>query len=113
MRKSDKKLDKQLRQRLTDICETALKSIVGFQWLTHTVNYANFPNSLKVICVFDNNDNLANYINSSNSMDLRLLIKATCQEMNIHLNNISAQIIFDSEENCAQQHQGNWAKRLA
>ena len=113
MRKSDKKLDNQLRLLLTDICETALKSIEGFVWLTHTVNYANFPSSLKVICVFDNNDNLADYMDSSNNTDLKLLIKAACKKMNIHLDSLSTQIIFDTEENCDQQHQGNWAKRLA
>lgn len=113
MRKSDKKLDNQLRLLLTDICESALKNIEGFVWLTHTVNYANFPSSLKIVCVFDNNDNLANYVNNSNNMDLRLLIKAACKEINIHISNISAQVIFDTEENCEQQHQGNWAKRLA
>ena len=57
MRKSDKKLDNQLRLVLTDVCETALKEVEGFQWLTHVVNYSNFPQSLRVVCVFDTNEN--------------------------------------------------------
>ena len=53
MKKTDKKMDNHIRRVLTDVCETSLKDINGFAWLTHTVNYAQFPQSLKVICVFD------------------------------------------------------------
>ena len=51
MRKTDKKMDNQLRHVLTEVCEVALKDINGFQWLTHVVNYSNFPKSLQVVCV--------------------------------------------------------------
>jgi len=53
MKKTDKKMDNHIRRVLTDVCETSLTDISGFAWLTHTVNYAQFPQSLKVICVFD------------------------------------------------------------
>ena len=59
MRKTDKKMDNQLRHVLTEVCEVALKDINGFQWLTHVVNYSNFPKSLQVVCVFDTNENLS------------------------------------------------------
>jgi len=49
MRKTDKKLDNQLIKLLTEVCETALEDFSGFQWLTHIVDYSNFPKSLKVI----------------------------------------------------------------
>jgi len=46
MRKTDKKRDNTLRLALTEVCDIALKDIAGFQWLTHCVNYSNFPQSL-------------------------------------------------------------------
>ncbi|HCC80946.1 MAG TPA: Fis family transcriptional regulator, partial [Methylophaga sp.] len=44
MRKTDKKIDNELRLKLTDVCEQGLKNIAGFQWLTHLVNYDDYPN---------------------------------------------------------------------
>ena len=38
MRKSDKKIENQLRLTLTDVCETALKRFNGFEWLTHLLH---------------------------------------------------------------------------
>ena len=39
MRKTDKKIDNNLRIVLTEVCEIALKEVTGFQWLTHLVDY--------------------------------------------------------------------------
>ena len=62
MRKTDKKIDKQLRETLTQVCDTALKDYCGFEWLTHTVNYSDFPSSLHITCVFDTNEHLDGFI---------------------------------------------------
>ena len=112
MRKSDKKLDNQLRSVLTDVCESALKDIAGFQWLTHMVNYTNFPNSLKIVCVFDSNASLDSYLLSGDSNYLQSLILDALQRLNIKLKSSTDQVLFDTEENCAEQHNGNWARRL-
>lgn len=112
MRKSDKKLDNQLRKVLTDVCENALKHIDGFKWLTHTVNYSNFPNSLKVICVFDTNESLDNYLLSKSNNQLQLSVANELNRLGIKLKNITNHVLFDTEENCDLQHNGNWAKRL-
>ncbi|MEW6984144.1 Fis family transcriptional regulator [Colwelliaceae bacterium 6471] len=113
MRKTDKKIDNQLRQVLTDVCEIALKSIAGFQWLTHLVNYSDFPNSLNVVCIFDTNENLDNYLQSNSNQALQLLIQTELQKMNIKFKNIAKHISYDTEANCDEQHDGNWAVRLA
>ena len=112
MRKSDKKLDNQLRMVLTQVCENALEEIEGFQWLTHMVNYSNFPKSLKVVCVFDTNESLDRYLLSETNNQLQSLIKRELSKLNIQFKNIVNNVLFDTEENCEKQHNGNWAQRL-
>ena len=112
MRKTDRKIDNELRLVLTDVCEQALKDIAGFQWLTHTVNYDDFPNSLKVVCVFDSNENLKDYLQSDDNQTLVSLIQSEFKTMDIKLKRIVENLSYDTEENCREQHNGNWALRL-
>lgn len=112
MRKTDKKMDNQLRLKLTEVCEQALKDIAGFQWLTHLVSYDDFPNSLMVVCVFDTNENLKNYLHSDDSQALASRIQSEFKAMDIKLKRLGDHIAYDSEENCNQYHNGNWALRL-
>ncbi len=53
MRKSDKQLERRIIHALTQVCEAAKTYYSGFIWLTHTVNYRRFPQSLKVTLVFN------------------------------------------------------------
>ncbi len=116
MRKTDKKIENQLRLVLTGVCETALKQIEGFQWLTHIVEYTDFPNSLKVICIFDTNENLADYVSNyapkKTEDELTSVIQKKLQEMGVNVKNISGLVGFDTEENCAKEHNGKWNDRL-
>ena len=113
MRKTDKKLDNQIRLALTDVCEEALKSVKGFEWLIHTVNYSQFPESLRVICVFDTNACLEEYNASSLKDQLTSQIQAKLKALNIRIKNIENTVCYDTEEACEKQHEGNWAKRLS
>ena len=112
MRKTDKKIDNQLRLVLTDVCEIALKDIDGFRWLTHLINYTNFPKSLRVICVFNTEDNLKSFIQSSKNKELNSLIQSRLQDVNIKFKNIGEHISYDTDEACKKEHDGNWAVRL-
>ncbi|UXI02000.1 Fis family transcriptional regulator [Photobacterium sp. TY1-4] len=112
MRKQDKKTDNQLRAVLTNVCDAALNTCDGFLWLTHVVNYANFPDSLKIVCVFETNAQLANFTSGTHQAQLNTLIQNQLGSMGIRLKSIARHVIYDSEENCDRQHQGNWAKRL-
>ncbi|ADZ92645.1 Fis family transcriptional regulator [Marinomonas mediterranea] len=112
MRKSDKKMDNQIRLVLTDVCETALKDIQGFEWLTHTVDYARFPQTLKVTCVFDTNENLEAYLHSTLNHSLALRIHTELKSLDIKIKNIQNHISYDTEEHCHHSHEGNWAERL-
>lgn len=113
MRKTDKKIDNQLSAVLTDVCETALKELAGFQWLTHLVQYPKIENTLKIICVFDTKENLILFnADSTNQKKLSSHIQSKLANINIKLKNINHHIFYDSEEACACEHNGNWASRL-
>tara|TARA_R110002050_G_scaffold9504_1_gene32949 strand:- start:91476 stop:91817 length:342 start_codon:yes stop_codon:yes gene_type:complete len=112
MRRTDKKIDNQLRLALTDVCETALKEINGFLWLTHLVNYSNFPKSLKIVCIFDTDENLADFLSQTNRKGFESLTQMTLTEIDINLKKITNHISYDTEENCKRKHNGNWAARL-
>ncbi len=113
MRKTDKKLDNTIRSSLTDVCEQALKDIDGFQWLTHLVNYEDYPKSLKVVCVFDTNQNLNNYLSSDENQSIESLIHSEFQAMDIKLKRVADHISYDTEENCILQHNAHWPTRLS
>jgi len=113
MRKTDKKIDNQLRFVLTEVCEVALKDIDGFQWLTHWANYANFPSSLKVVCVFDTNENLAGFLSGASPADFSALIQAQLLVANVKIIDIASHIYYDTEQDCASQHNGQWKDRLS
>ena len=112
MRKSDKKIENQLRTTLTGVCESALNNFNGFQWLTHIVNYTDFPASLKVICIFDTNDNLSSFINGDRCNELGCLIQQKFSDIGIKINSITNHLSYDTEENCQQDNNGKWADRL-
>lgn len=112
MRKTDKKLDNQIRTALTEVCDVALRDINGFQWLTHLVNYSNFPQSLRIVCVFDTNDSLSRLSTSHSKDELLSLIQKNLNQVNVHLKKVATHVAFDSEENCDKEHNGKWADRL-
>jgi hypothetical protein len=112
MRKTDKKIDNQLRLVLTQVCEIALKDISGFCWLTHLVNYANFPNSLKIVCVFDSNDKLAVFLEQNNNRKLNSLIQGKLLEAGVKVKDVAKHIAYDTQQDCEREHQGKWGDRL-
>lgn len=112
MRKSDKKTDNAIRLELTGICESALEDIKGFLWLTHIVDYDKFPLSLKVICVFDTNDNLTAFNTSNYKGQLKNQIKSGLQAIGVQIKSIDKHVFFDSQEACDIHHNGQWAARF-
>lgn len=113
MRKTDRKIDNQLRFVLTEVCEIALKKITGFQWLTHLVDYSDFPKSLKVVCVFDTNENLSYFMSKDGVKELTSLIQVKLHEVDVKVKNMTDYILYDTEENCKKEHNGKWADRLS
>ncbi|MEO9654467.1 Fis family transcriptional regulator [Marinomonas sp.] len=113
MRKTDKKLEQQLQKALTQVCELALEKYMGFEWLTHRVNYKAFPSSLKITCVFDSKEHVQAFHQQEGAKALNAVIKAKLLSINIALPKIDKHVVYDSEEQCRHTHGGNWAARLS
>ena len=78
--------------------EKALETIDGFQWITHTVNYKNFPASLSITCVFDNPESLATAKAADKDTQLKSWIQKELAEQNILIRTINSAVSFDTEE---------------
>jgi hypothetical protein len=112
MNKNDKKFEKKLIQVLTLCCEEFKDKVKGFEWLTHIVDFSNITQSIKIVCVFDNNDTLNSAINKDELTRMSHNIVSCLKDLGITLKKPAKHIVFDSEENCNLSHQGNWKKRL-
>jgi hypothetical protein len=100
MTKTEKKIENQLVKILTDICETELKALDGFEWITHKVNFNQFPQSLKVLCVFASPEQLACVIKQNQAQRIRQLIQEKLVAVSITISQPDKQIIFDIDESC-------------
>ncbi|PKF60826.1 Fis family transcriptional regulator [Psychromonas sp. psych-6C06] len=94
MRKNDKKLDNALRQTLTEVCEFALDHCEGYQWISHTVNYNNFPQSLRITCMFKDQQSADN---EAQQGQLLQMIVNRLNSLSIQLKKPKQQICFESE----------------
>jgi len=112
MRKSDKKIENQIRDVLTDVCEDTLKGYEGFLWVTHTVNFSSFPQSLKIVCVFNTNKDRANFLESNGQQQVSSVVQNAFNQVGIKLKNADKHISYDTQENCDRDHQGKWGSRL-
>lgn len=112
MKKTIKKLENNLVQALTKACEEAKTHSHGFEWLTHTADYANFPGSLHIRCIYDTDSTLQNAQNLAQDIDIVKLIHSALLKAGILLKNPKRHVTFDTEQACDREHQGNWKKRI-
>jgi hypothetical protein len=111
-KKTIKKLDDNVVKALTIACEEAKLKVTGFDWLTHSASYDNFPASLVITCVFQTKNDLEHSKQQEFDIYMKRLIQAQLLKVGIVLKNARNQIRFDSEEACHLEHGGNWKLRL-
>ncbi|WP_299691332.1 Fis family transcriptional regulator [uncultured Vibrio sp.] len=102
MRKLDKKLENQIRKVLTDACENTLKGYEGFQWVTHSVNFSSFPQSLKIVCVFDTNQSRANFFEGQGQQQIAATLHKAFAEVGIQLKSVDKHVSYDTQQNGAR-----------
>ncbi|GAC36133.1 hypothetical protein [Paraglaciecola psychrophila] len=113
MNKTVKKIDNNVVNALTIVCETAKQGIVGFEWLTHSANYSNFPGSLVVTCVLDTSQSLDILLLKEQDTELRKQIQKQLFKLGILLKDARRHVFFDTEQACLLEHNGDWKRRLA
>ncbi|MGY2258813.1 hypothetical protein [Pseudomonas sp. SDO55104_S430] len=105
-------MERELSRALTWACELAKSEIVGFEWLTHRVDYQRFPDSLIVTWVFQGESDLKTAVAGQAKARMHELTQAALEDIGITVTDIAAHVEFDSEERCAAQHGGDWTARL-
>lgn len=98
MNKANKQCDKKIVKALTRICESAKFELEGFVWLTHTVNYTDFPNSLIVYCVFDTQEHVTAARAGGQSKVLSSRINQGLEEIGVLSAQVTVKVVFDSEQ---------------
>lgn len=111
--KTNQKMDNKICKALTIACENSLHEVPGFVWLTHRVNYTNFPASIVVTCVFDTAAEIEVMKSQQQDELLRNTIQKQLLKVGVVVKNVKQQVQFDSEEACLKSHQGEWSERLA
>lgn len=106
------RLERDLVACLTDACETAKAEIVGFTWLTHRLAPENFPASLRITWVFDQEAEKVAAVAGEAKARMLALTRQALDHAGIQLDHPAWHVRFDSEEACKQSHGGDWARRL-
>ncbi|MGF1770957.1 Fis family transcriptional regulator [Vibrio wakamikoensis] len=96
MRKSDKKIDNLIREVLTEVCEGTLKNYEGFLWVTHTVKFQSFPQSLQIICVFESNQDRTNFLTSDGQQHVSTSIQNAFNQVGVQIKNVGKQINYET-----------------
>lgn len=112
-KRNQAQLERRLIRSLTDACETAKTQIDGFVWLTHAVDYAAFPASLKVVWVFDTQTSKDFALADGEARFMVELTSQALEKADIKVRQIAQHVYFDSEEECQRTDSGNWPQRLA
>lgn len=111
-KREQNRIERTLAATLTDACEAAKSEIVGFQWLTHDVDYQRFPASLRVIWVFASQAEQDAAIAKGQERLMQQLTAAALQAAEIALDNPAAHVRLDNEQQCLRADGGNWQQRL-
>lgn len=107
------RIERRLASTLTEACETAKAEIVGFAWLTHEVDYTQFPASLRVVWIFDTQAQKDQALASGQRERMVELTAQALEDADIVIGDVSKRVQFDSEEQCQRANGGDWQQRLA
>ena len=106
------RLERELVACLTEACETAKAEIVGFSWLTHRLDPASFPASLRITWVFASEADKTTALAGPAKARMLALTAEALQAAGVQLDHPAWHVRFDSEQACARSHAGDWNQRL-
>ncbi len=94
-----KSFEKQLINALTQICEQHKTANNGFIWLTHLVNLHDIEASLKVVCVFENQQQILAAEQSQQTHTMQQQITSAVASLGVNVKNPGKLVRFATEEN--------------
>ena len=112
MKSGDKRTEKAIIKALISVCETCEGELTGFSWLTHFVDYSKFPQSLKIVLVFETIQNLNNAKNNSDLEAITQLVNSNLLDQGVSIKELSKAIFFDTEENGADVDNLKWGRKF-
>jgi hypothetical protein len=111
VKKTDRKTERALTAALIRVCDSALKAIPGFVWITHFVNHSKFPGSLVIVSVFGTDEELRDVCGIQLDLKLSTLIQQELNALDAPIKVKAHQIRCDTEEACERDNEGNWQER--
>lgn len=111
MNKNDKKTENKIVRALNSVCDILKFDIEGFCWLTHFVDYANVPQSLRIVVVFDTDLSLANAKGHGLEKTITALAGTHLVKEGFVIAHIEQAIFFDTEENGAEVENSKWCRK--
>ena len=112
-KRNQAQIERRLVKALTEACEIAKHQIDGFVWLTHAVDHEAFATSLKVVWVFDTQNNKDFALADGEAGYMVELTEKAFDKANVNVRNVASHVYFDSEEECQRTDAGQWPQRLA
>ena len=113
MTRNKKKIETAIVTALNDVCETLKLEYEGFTWLTHFVSYSNFPQSLKLVFVFDTKTSLENATKKALFKTIFELTESRLKRESVTVKRIDKAVFFDTEENGADFNNASWCRKYS
>jgi len=113
MNRNQKKTESAIVKALNDVCETLKDKYSGFSWLTHFVDYSNFPQSLKIVFVFDTKSSLEKAKNEALFKTIFALTESHLKRESVTIKRIDKTVFFDTEEMGADFDDSNWCRKYS
>tara|TARA_R110002051_G_scaffold244968_1_gene304782 strand:- start:804 stop:1199 length:396 start_codon:yes stop_codon:yes gene_type:complete len=110
--REQRQLDRELSRTLTQACDVAKAEVGGFAWVTHEVQWDDFPASLRVIWIFESNADIARALKEGWNQRLLALTDRALRDAEITVKRVEQHMDLDSEEECQRADAGNWRARL-
>ena len=112
LKRNEKKVEGSIVKALNDVCETLKYEFNGFSWLTHFVDYSNFPQSLKLVFVFDTNQSLEGAKNKALFKTIFELTETRLTSEGVYVKRIDKAVFFATEENGADFNDASWCRKF-
>ena len=112
MKRLDKKTDNTIVKVLNEVCESLKNESIGFSWLTHFADYTHFPQSLRIVFVFETNQHLDNAKSTARLSTITQNTESLLKQDGIVVIHADKTIAFDTEENGANIDSPKWCRQF-